>query len=70
MGLLTLCIGLMSLFDVDTPFSKIYGFTVVGGAGIGLTFSSTIIAIQAAAEPRDIGEFFLFLSLVIVEMIL
>ncbi|KAI7857697.1 major facilitator superfamily domain-containing protein [Circinella umbellata] len=55
LGLLTLCIGLMSLFDVDTPFSKIYGFTVIGGAGIGMTFSSTIIAIQAAAEPRDIA---------------
>ncbi|KAI9495948.1 major facilitator superfamily domain-containing protein [Zychaea mexicana] len=55
MGFLTLCIGLFSLYDVDTSWSMIYGFTVIGGAGMGLLFSSTIIAIQAAAEPRDIA---------------
>ncbi|KAG2221339.1 hypothetical protein INT45_014023 [Circinella minor] len=55
MGLFTLCVGLFSLYDVDTPWSMIYGFTVIGGAGMGLNFSSTIIAIQAAAEPRDVA---------------
>ena len=58
MGLFTLCIGLFSLYDVDTPWSMIYGFTVIGGAGMGLNFSSTIIAIQAAAEPRDVGKLY------------
>ncbi|KAI7858692.1 major facilitator superfamily domain-containing protein [Circinella umbellata] len=55
MGLFTLCVGLFSLYDVDTPWSMIYGFTVIGGAGMGLNFSSTIIAIQAAAESRDVA---------------
>ncbi|KAI9247682.1 major facilitator superfamily domain-containing protein [Phascolomyces articulosus] len=55
MAFLTLCLGLFSLFDVETSWSMIYGFTVVGAAGIGMIFSSTIIAIQAAAEPRDIA---------------
>lgn len=55
MGLLTLSVGLISLFGEDTPFSKIYGFTVIGGAGLGFMFSSAIIALQASAEPRDIA---------------
>lgn len=55
MGLLTICVGLVSLFDQHTPFSKIYGFTVIGGAGLGCMFSSAIIALQASAEPRDIA---------------
>ncbi|CAO3652066.1 unnamed protein product [Cunninghamella blakesleeana] len=53
--LLTLHIGLVSLFDVDTGFPMIYGITVIGGVGMGLMFSSTIIAIQAAVEPKDIA---------------
>ena len=55
MGLLTLCVGLISLFGEFTPFSKIYGFTVIGGAGLGCMFSSAIIALQASAEPRDVA---------------
>lgn len=55
MGLLTICVGLVSLFDQYTPFSEIYGFTVIGGAGLGCMFSSAIIALQASAEPRDIA---------------
>ncbi|KAI7885738.1 MFS general substrate transporter [Lichtheimia hyalospora FSU 10163] len=55
MTLLTLCIGLISLFDVDTNWSMIYGITVIGGTGMGLMFSSTIIALQAAVEPKDIA---------------
>lgn len=55
MGLLTLCVGLISMFGEDTDWSKIYGFTVLGGAGLGCMFSSAIIALQASAEPRDIA---------------
>lgn len=55
LGLLTLCTGLVSLFDEYTPFSKIYGFTVIGGAGLGFMFSSAIIALQASCEPKDIA---------------
>ncbi|CEP16105.1 hypothetical protein [Parasitella parasitica] len=55
MALLTLWIGLFSLFKEDTPFSQIYGITVIGGAGLGCLFSSTIIALQASVEPKDIA---------------
>lgn len=55
MGLLTLCTGLVSLFDEYTDYSKIYGYTVIGGAGLGFMFSSAIIALHASCEPRDIA---------------
>ncbi|KAI8992588.1 major facilitator superfamily domain-containing protein [Pilobolus umbonatus] len=55
MGLVTLWIGLTTLFDRDTPFSQIYGITVIGGAGLGCVFSSAIIAIQASVPLRDIA---------------
>lgn len=55
MGLLTLCVGLIALFDEHTSWSKVYGFTVIGGAGLGCMFSSAIIALQASSEPRDIA---------------
>ncbi|KAK4518956.1 uncharacterized protein ATC70_009183 [Mucor velutinosus] len=55
MGLLTLCVGLISTFGEDTSWSNVYGFTVIGGMGLGCMFSSAIIALQASAEPRDIA---------------
>ncbi|CAO3636332.1 unnamed protein product [Mucor fragilis] len=55
MALLTMWIGLFSLFKEDTPFSEIYGITIIGGAGLGFLFSSTIIALQASVEPKDIA---------------
>ncbi|KAG0187128.1 hypothetical protein DFQ28_006827 [Apophysomyces sp. BC1034] len=55
MGLITLCIGLVSLFDVETSWSKIYGFTIIGGIGMGCIFSSSIIALQASVAPKDLA---------------
>jgi hypothetical protein len=55
MGLLTICVGLVSLFGEETSWSQVYGITVIGGAGLGCMFSSAIIALQASAEPRDIA---------------
>lgn len=55
MGLLTICVGLISLFGEETSWSQVYGITVIGGAGLGCMFSSAIIALQASAEPRDIA---------------
>ncbi|KAI8330877.1 major facilitator superfamily domain-containing protein [Chlamydoabsidia padenii] len=54
-SILTLHVGLVSLFDVNTNFSMIYGITVIGGFGMGLMFSSTIISLQAAVERTDIS---------------
>jgi hypothetical protein len=55
MAFVTLCTGLVSLFDETTPFSQIYGITVIGGAGLGFMFSSAIIALQACANEEDIA---------------
>ncbi|KAI9272045.1 major facilitator superfamily domain-containing protein [Helicostylum pulchrum] len=55
MSLLTICVGLISLFGEDTSYSMIYGCTVIGGTGMGFMFSSAIIALQACAEPKDLG---------------
>ncbi|KAI8378397.1 major facilitator superfamily domain-containing protein [Blakeslea trispora] len=55
MFFLTLWIGLTSLYDRDTPWSRIYGITIIGSLGLGSLFSSTIIALQAAVPPKDIA---------------
>ncbi|KAI8142250.1 major facilitator superfamily domain-containing protein [Fennellomyces sp. T-0311] len=54
-AILTLCVGLISILDIHTDYAKIYGFTTIGGVGLGLIFSAAIIGLQAAAEPRDIA---------------
>jgi hypothetical protein len=55
MALLTICVGLISLFGEETSWSQVYGITVIGGAGMGFMFSSSIIALQATAAPEDIA---------------
>ncbi|KAI7907864.1 major facilitator superfamily domain-containing protein [Cokeromyces recurvatus] len=55
MALLTIWIGLISLFDHDTPWSRVYGITIIGSGGLGCLFSSTIIALQASVEKKDIA---------------
>lgn len=54
-SLLVLSIGIFSLFDINTSWSMIYGITCLAGVGFGMLFSSSIIALQASAEPRDMG---------------
>jgi hypothetical protein len=55
MGLMTLWIGLTTLYDQTTPFSQIYGITILGSGSLGCLFSSTIIALQASVEIKDIA---------------
>ncbi|KAI9474078.1 MAG: major facilitator superfamily domain-containing protein [Benjaminiella poitrasii] len=55
MALLTVWIGLVSLFDLHTPWSRIYGITIIGSGGLGCLFSSTIIALQASVDKKDIA---------------
>ncbi|KAI8081919.1 major facilitator superfamily domain-containing protein [Gilbertella persicaria] len=55
MTFLTLWIGLTSLYRQDTPWSQVYGITIVGSLGLGSLFSSTIIALQASVPPQDIA---------------
>ncbi|SAM07153.1 hypothetical protein [Absidia glauca] len=55
MVLLGCLIGLIAIFGITTPYYLIYIVTVIGGIGLGALFSSTIISLQAAAEPKDIS---------------
>lgn len=55
MAMLTAWIGLTSLYDQETPFSRIYGITIIGSLGLGFLFSPTIIALQAAVDVKDIA---------------
>ncbi|KAI7870012.1 major facilitator superfamily domain-containing protein [Spinellus fusiger] len=55
MAILTVCAGLLSLLDENTDFSRIYGFTIIGGIGLGFLFASNIIGLQASVEPQDIA---------------
>ncbi|KAI8140963.1 major facilitator superfamily domain-containing protein [Fennellomyces sp. T-0311] len=55
MSVCTLAIGLFILFSVNTSWSMIYGITVVGGLGMGLIFTASVIALQSAVEGRDIA---------------
>ncbi|CEI89578.1 hypothetical protein RMCBS344292_03930 [Rhizopus microsporus] len=55
MALLTICVGLLSILDFDSSFSKIYGFTIIGGFALGFVIPAAIIALQASVEPKDIA---------------
>ncbi|KAL0089330.1 major facilitator superfamily domain-containing protein [Phycomyces blakesleeanus] len=55
LALLSLCLGLLSLFDKNTSWSRVYGFTIIGGLGMGCMFASSVIALQAAVEKKDIA---------------
>ncbi|KAG1151951.1 hypothetical protein G6F37_000717 [Rhizopus arrhizus] len=55
MAMLTAWIGLTSLYDQETPFSRIYGITIIGSLSLGFLFSPTIIALQAAVDVKDIA---------------
>ncbi|KAI7906628.1 major facilitator superfamily domain-containing protein [Cokeromyces recurvatus] len=55
MAFLTISVGLLSLLDLTSSFSNVYGFTILGGIGLGCMFSSAIIALQASVPPKDIA---------------
>ncbi|CAO3652078.1 unnamed protein product [Cunninghamella blakesleeana] len=53
--LLTLHIGLVILFDVDTNYSTIYIINTVGAIGMGSLFTATNIGIQASVDHKDVA---------------
>lgn len=54
-ALTTVNMGLLCLLDVDTGFPGMYGMFAFIGFTNGLLFTSTLISIQSAVEPEDIG---------------
>ncbi|OZJ01503.1 hypothetical protein BZG36_05626, partial [Bifiguratus adelaidae] len=53
--LLTLGTGLTTMFNVNTSFGEVYGFGIILGFGVGSLFASTVIAVQSAAERKDVA---------------
>ncbi|OZJ02170.1 hypothetical protein BZG36_04808 [Bifiguratus adelaidae] len=53
--LMTIGTGLTTMFDVNTSFGEVYGFGIILGFGVGSLFASTVIAVQSAAERKDMA---------------
>lgn len=51
----TIGLGLMSSVGPTTPISHIYAYEVIVGIGAGPTFQTSLIAIQASVERRDMA---------------
>jgi len=46
--------GLISTFDIDTPFSQWFGYQVLTGIGVGVGFQVPIIAVQTVLPLEDV----------------
>ncbi|TXT11261.1 hypothetical protein VHUM_02012 [Vanrija humicola] len=51
----TIGLGLLSTLHPDTSWPRIYGFQVLVGVGAGQTFQTSLIAIQASVERKDMA---------------
>lgn len=47
--------GLMELYTVDQADWRAYGFSIVAGAGAGLSFQNSIISVQAVLPRATIA---------------
>jgi hypothetical protein len=52
---MTIGLGWMTLLTVDTPFIAIAAMSLIFGFGLGNLLQPTILAVQNAVSPRDIG---------------
>jgi len=46
--------GLIYTWDVDTPMSKLVGYQILYGTGVGLGIQQAIVAVQAGSKNVDI----------------
>lgn len=54
-GIWTVGLGVMSSIGPDTPKATIYGYQVLIAVGAGQTFQTSLIAIQASVERKDMA---------------
>lgn len=54
-GLWSIGVGLLSTFDEHTPMGKIIGYQIVYGAGAGQTFQTSLVAIQASVQRKEMA---------------
>lgn len=48
-------VGLLSLLDENTSQAKVIGYQILYGAGAGQTFQTSLVAIQASVERREMA---------------
>lgn len=48
-------VGLLSLLDENTPLAKVVGYQILYGAGAGQTFQTSLVAIQASVERKEMA---------------
>jgi MFS family permease len=46
--------GLITTYDIDTPFSKWFGYQVLTGSGIGVGFQGGILVVQTVLPLKDV----------------
>lgn len=46
--------GLISMYTIDMPFAKWFGYQVLIGAGVGVGFRIPIIAVQTVPPLEDV----------------
>ena len=51
----TIGAGLMTLYTVDQPDWRAYGFTIVAGAGCGLSIQNAYMSVQAVLPPKNLA---------------
>ncbi|KAH8590073.1 putative MFS toxin efflux pump [Bisporella sp. PMI_857] len=53
-ALMTIGAGLVTTFDIDTVFSKWFGYQIIAGLGCGVGFNIPLVAIQTVLSMEDI----------------
>jgi cyanate permease len=51
----TIGLGLLSTLSIDTPEGHFVGYQIIVGVGAGQTFQTSLLAIQAAVERKDMA---------------
>lgn len=54
MAMFSIGAGLITTYDIHTPFAKWFGYQVLAGAGIGCGFQGGIVVVQTVLPLRDV----------------
>jgi len=54
-GIWTIAVGLLSTIDENTPLAKLVGYQILTGLGAGQTFQTSLVAIQASVDRKDMA---------------
>jgi hypothetical protein len=54
MALFAIGSGLITTYDVDTPFRNWFGYQVLAGAGVGVGFQGGIVVVQTVLPLKDV----------------